>query len=147
MNALFSFQLCLQSKNAHITSSWWGQGACRAPAAGKTPEIEHVCGLSWKHMISAWSKLSDKLKHGMNNNRPSGFWVIDHSLRNIVLINNSRTTWHNRHNAIYGFLNLLQDAYIVSQEKKCWQFWDNAKKHVRFWLGCISPLISTLGGT
>ena len=114
---------------------------------GKRPKLSMFCGLSWKHMISTWSKLSDKLKHGMNNNRPSGFWVIDHSVRNIVLINNSRTTWHNRHNAIYGFLNLLQDAYIFSQEKKCWQFWDNAKNMFEFGWDAISSLISTLGGT
>ena len=90
--------------------------------------------------IATWSKLSvrETQKWHKNFNWPCGSWVIDQNMRNVVLINNSRTSWPTK--IIMPFWsfsgNLLQD--IVFQNISDF-FLDSAQNMPKFGFRC-SPL-------
>ena len=76
-----------------------------------------VCYLKMTNTWLPWSKLSEKLKNGINFilGSPVVLELLIKTCRNIVLINNSRTAWPTKISMLFlsPSDNLLQDACII----------------------------------
>ena len=69
----------------------------------------------WKIIEDILKQIVWETQNAYIFSRPSGSWNIDQNMQNIVLINNSRTTWPTK--ILMPFLKfsdiLLWDAYII----------------------------------
>ena len=49
--------------------------------------------LFWKIILASWTSTKYLKNSKTTSGKPNGYWVIDHIAQNIILLNDSRTTW------------------------------------------------------
>ena len=100
-----------------------------------------------KQIVWETKKTKKKQKRIQNVGRPHGSCIINQNVPNIVLINNSRTTWPTKILMPFSSFTdyLLQDAYIVFQSCVN-KFWKSIRNMLNFGLGCSSPLNRSFSG-